>query len=172
MGSQKGAALVIVLVAFMIISLLLFGMLDIAAVERKMSRNNTALLQARQAVDGGVAWACEQTYQCLQTEASSKHLPRLPVGSSVGNQAISVHDYQLSYRILNDGVKLIEKGNGYCVYEFACEGCSRGVVQNASVRVRYRYSKHYRKENGTQVRVFIDHGKIIYYRPVDNTSTL
>lgn len=175
MDSNKGSTLLAVLVAFLIIILVLMNLLEIAGIERKMSVNNTALLQARQAVDGGVAWACEQTYDVLAEGLNVKALPVNPVNASSTPVVIGASAYQASFRILGAGVKLIQADGGSCTYEFGCEGSCRGATQNASVRVKYRFIELTHDEAGAEVfdrRVFADHGRIMNYQPLNTESSL
>ncbi|MGE5389703.1 MAG: hypothetical protein ACM3PE_01440 [Deltaproteobacteria bacterium] len=171
MGAQKGSTMLAVLVVFLVISLLLLSMLQLANVDRKMSRNYTTLLQSRQAVDGGVVWACEQTYNRLQATAGSGPLPDLPVSALAGNQTISGPPNQTTCRILGEGVKLLVQGNNYCIYGFTCEGCCHGVFQTATVRVRYDFLNLYDysvKPPLFDRRIFTDHGRIVSYQQVNN----
>lgn len=168
MGSEKGSILLAVSVIFLIIGLLLLSVLELAIIERKMSRNYTYLLQARQAVDGGVARTCQLTLSSLQAGAGSEALPGLPV-SATGSQVIGNPSGQVTYRILGEGVKLVVQGSNYCIYAFNCEGCNHGVVQTASVKVRYGFSNHYNYLFGYprfDRRNFTDQGRITHYELV------
>jgi len=172
--SEKGSALVAVLVGFLVISLVLLNMLEIAGMDRKMSINTTALLQARQAVDGGIAWACEQTYNNL-LDSGTQVLPDVPVGASLAPVTIGSGSNEASYQIVGDGVELDYQGSNYCIYKFGCEGSCRGATQNALVKVKYRFISHYHYVAGKPVldgRTFMDHGKIESYQPLNPASSL
>lgn len=175
MESQKGSTLLAVLVGFLIISLVMISLLKIASMERKMSANSMALLQARQAVDGGIAWASERTYSALVSSSAVEVLPALPLDDSMAPVMMGESAGRASYKLLDDGVKLVQQGSDFCVYEFGCEGSCRGIIQNASVRVRYQFEDRYHYEAGTRIfdgRTFADHGKIIYYQPLNSGSIL
>lgn len=175
MRSSRGAALLAVLVGICVISLIMLSILRIAGMDRRMSSNNTALLQARQAVDGGIAWACAQTYKNLQDAAGKKELPVVPVGASLAPVAMGDGPNMPSYKILGDGVKLYREGSNYCVYRFGCEGSWHGTTQNALVTVEYRFTNHYLNGAGEPVfigRTFTDRGKLESYRPLNPASSL
>jgi len=166
-GSEKGSILLAVSVIFLIIGLLLLSVLELASIERKMSRNYTDLLQARQAVDGGVARTCQLTLSSLQAGAGAEALPGLPVGANTGSQVIGDPSGQVSYRIRGEGVKLAVQGSNYGIYAFSCEGSSHGVVQTASVKVRYGFSNIYKYTSGYPLfdhRIFNDQGRVTYYQ--------
>lgn len=171
MDWEKGSILLPVLVVFMIISLLFLSIMEIAIMERKMSKNCTSFLQASQALDGGIDWTCEQTYFNLQTYSSSEVLPDLVLSTADGRIDLNVPSAESSYRVLGQGVKLIDEGYDYCIYEFSCEGSCRGVIQKAKVKVRYDYTEIYCGSILIPLfnrRVFADHGRIIDYMVVNH----
>jgi|GEM_PF-3193508 len=175
MWSNRGAALLAVLVGIFVISLIMLSILRIAAMDRRMSSNNTALLQARQAVDGGIAWACAQTYENLQDASEIKALPGVPVGASLAPVSIGNGPNMPTYKILGNGVSLYRQGNNYCVYRFGCEGSWHGTTQNALVTVEYRFTNHYNYGTGEPVfigRTFTDRGKLKSYQPLNPASSL
>lgn len=173
--SEKGSTMLAILVAFFAISILLISLITIAGMERKMSTNSLALMQARQAVDGGVAWVCEQTYQELVMGANLTTLPVYPVGASAEPVAIGSDADRAAYKILENGAKLVQQESDSCTYEFCCEGSSRGACQNARVKVTYKITTFYHDEGGDPVfdhRTIDDHGKIVTYSAINNASSL
>lgn len=175
MEAEKGSTLLAVLVAFLIMIIMLLGVLQVAGMERNMSTNNVNLLQARQAVDGEVARACERTYARLAADSHIKLLPENPVAVSTDWVVIGDSSDGIAYRIVGDGVRLISRDSTSCTYSFGCEANCRGAVQNVLVEVKYSFTESSHDVAGDEEfdsRVFTDHGRIIKYQPLNGESSL